>query len=135
MIRRLFLGLAAAAAFAAAAAVFVFALAFALYAFAETYVGRAGAAAILAAVVATSMLLVGLLLGSAGKSRRRKELSSKELGGLVDRALALLREKPIVAVTAALGAGFMAIRNPTYLGSVIRAFVDGRPTDKRSRSK
>jgi hypothetical protein len=136
MIRRRILGLAVAtAAAAAAAAVLVFALAFALYALVEPYLGRAGAAAVLAAVTAASMALTAVLAASAAKLKPRRELSSNTVGYWVERAAALVREQPVAAVLAALGAGFMAVRNPTYLGSVIRAFADGQPSPKRSRKK
>ncbi len=131
MIRRLFLGLAAAAAFAAAAAVLVFALAFALFALVEPYVGRAGAAAILAGVTALSIGLSAVFIGSLAKPRPRPVSSSDTVGGIVERAIAFVREKPILAASAAIGAGFMAVRNPGYLGAVIRAFFDGKPPPKQ----
>ena len=131
MIRRLFLGLAAAAAFAAAAAVLVFALAFALFALVEPYVGRAGAAAILAGVTALSIGLAAMFIGSLARARPRKTSSSDTVWGMIERAVAFVREKPILAASAAIGAGFMAVRNPAYLGSVIRAFVEGKPPPRQ----
>jgi hypothetical protein len=132
MIRRLFLGLAAAAAFSAAAAVFVFALAFALYAFAEPHTGRAGAAAVVAGVTALLMALTGLLIGSAAQPKKR-DTPAAAGGSLLDRAFRFVRDNPVVAVSAALGAGFMAVRNPTYLGSVMRAFMDNGQDPKKRR--
>lgn len=131
MIRRLFLGLAAASAFAAAAAVLVFALAFALFALVEPYVGRAGAAAILAGVTALSIGLTAMFIGSLAKAKHRKASSSDTVGGMIERAFAFVRDKPILAASAAIGAGFMAVRNPSYLGSVIRAFVEGKPPPRQ----
>ncbi len=101
MIRRLFLGLAAAAAFAAAAAVLVFALAFALYALAEPYAGRAGAAAILAGVTALLMAVTALLIGRAARPRKRDLPASA--GSVVDRAFRFLKDNPAVAISAAVG--------------------------------
>src|SRR5665213_1285019 len=104
MLRRLFLTLAAAAAFATSASICVVALAFALYALVEPYVGRAGGAAIVA--------------GAA-------------VGGVAERVLRFVREKPVVAISAALGAGFLAVRNPRYLGAAVRAFFEGREIPRR----
>lgn len=133
MIRRLFLGLAAAAAFAAAAAVLVFALAFALYALAEPYAGRAGAAAILAGVTALLMAVTALLIGRAARPRKRDLPASA--GSVVDRAFRFLKDNPAVAISAAVGAGFMAIRNPGYLGSAIRAFVENSDASRDRRRR
>jgi hypothetical protein len=43
------------------------------------------------------------------------------------------RDKPVVAVGAALGAGFLAVRNPKYLGAAIRSFIEGHETPKKPR--
>jgi hypothetical protein len=37
----------------------------------------------------------------------------------------------VVAGSAALFIGILAIRNPTYLGAVIRAFIEGREPPRR----
>ena len=44
--------------------------------------------------------------------------------------MSFFREKPVVAISAALGAGFLAVRNPRYLGEVIRSFVENREPPK-----
>ena len=48
----------------------------------------------------------------------------------MERGLEFLQQKPVVAATAAVGIGIMAIRNPKYLGSVLRAFLDSQPPRK-----
>ena len=126
--RRVLLALMAAATFSAAAAVIVVALAFALYALAEPRLGRAGAAATVALVVAVVIALAGVVMAVAGRSRRPKV--SATAGGVLERAVAFVRQKPIVAGAAALGAGLMAARNPKYLGEALRAFFDGDPKPK-----
>ena len=127
---RLIMALAAAAAFATSAAVCVAALAFALYALVEPQVGRAGAAGTVAGATALLIALVGLAV--ILKARRKREAAALTRGGnMVERLLALVRDKPVMAVYAALGAGFMAIRNPKYLGAAIRAFLDGRAPRRR----
>jgi hypothetical protein len=127
--RRVLLALMAAATFAAASGVIVVALAFALYALAEPHLGRAGGAAIVALVVAVVIGFAGLVMALAGRGRRRKA-SSTLAGGLLERAVAFVRQKPIVAASAAIGAGLMASRNPKYLGEAMRAFLDGETSSK-----
>ncbi len=127
--RRILMALIAAAMFAAGSAVAVVALAFALYAFVEPRLGRAGAAATVALATAALMVLGGLALAWAGRKQPLKASPSTS-GGLLERGLEFLQQKPIVAATAAVGVGIMAIRNPKYLGSVLRAFLDGQPPSK-----
>ena len=124
--RRVLLALMAAATFSAAAAVIVVALAFALYALAEPPLGRAGAAAAVALATAVLIALAGMILALMGRSKRSRAASSFS-GGALERAIAFIRQKPIVAASAAIGAGLMAARNPKYLGEALRAFLDGDP--------
>ncbi len=125
IIRRLFLGLATAAAFAAAAAVCVVALAFALFALVEPYVGRAGAAAIVAGGAMLLLIVVALAVSMAARPKRRTAASGPPPKAL-DRAFNFVRQKPVVAITTAVAAGFLAVRNPRYLGAAVRAFMEGR---------
>src|SRR5271169_1643743 len=97
----------AAATFSVAAGVIVIALAFALFALVEPYLGRAGAAATVAATTAALIGLGGLILALAGRGRRAKPPASVS-GGILERAIAFVRRKPIVAASAAIGAGLMA---------------------------
>jgi len=128
--RRLFLLLAAATALAACAGVCVIALALALGAWVEPMVGAAGAAAIVAAAAALILALGALILALGARARRRR-LSPPGSSGLVERALALMRDKPVVAIVAAVGAGLLAIRNPRYLGAALRSFAEGRELPRR----
>ena len=119
------MGAVATAAFAAGAAVTVFALGFALYAFAEPSLGRAGAAAVVAGVSALLIALGGMFAAMGGAAARTPKRASAPAAGesLIERALLFMQEKPVIAVIAAVGAGFLAIRNPTYVGSVIRSIL------------
>jgi hypothetical protein len=130
MLRRLLLGLVAAAALAASAAILVVALAFALYALVQPDLGPAGAAATVAGSAALLMGLLGLTIALIARVKRPKP-KPHSMGGVVEQIFELLREKPVMAISAAIGAGFLAIRNPTYLGSAIRAFLEGRPPPRR----
>ncbi len=122
--RRVLFAVMALSAFGAGAGVIVVALAFALYALLEPHLGRAGAAAVMAAGLAFTMMLAGLAVSSVG---RKRPLKAAPLPlGLLERVIAFVQEKPIVAASAAIGAGFMAVRNPKYLGEVLRAFFEGK---------
>jgi hypothetical protein len=133
MLRRLLLALVAAAALATSASVLVVALAFTLYAFVEPFVGRSGAAATVAGAAAVLIGLMGMMIAMMARPKRSKRAlsGSKTVGGGIDRIIGMVREKPLMTVSAAIGAGFMAVRNPGYLGAAIRAFLDGRPASRR----
>ena len=124
--RRVLLALMAAATLSAAAAVIVVALAFALYALVEPHLGRAGAAATVAAATGILAALGGMIMALVGRNKRSRAASALS-GGILERAVAFVRQKPIVAASAAIGAGLMAARNPKYLGEAMRAFFDGDP--------
>jgi hypothetical protein len=128
---RIAVGLAAAAVLATSAAIFVIALAFALYAVVRPSVGPAGAAAIVAGAAALLVLsgAVALALVSRGKEAKRAERGKDPAARLIN----LVREKPVATIVAAIGAGFLAIRNPKYLGAALRSFLEGPETPKRRR--
>ena len=130
MLRKLLLGVIAVAALAAGASVLVVALAFALYALVQPRLGPAGAAATVAAAAALLMGLLGMTLALMARARRPKP-KPPSMGGVAERIFELVREKPLMAIAAALGTGFLVIRDPTYLGSTIRAFLEGRPPSRR----
>jgi drug/metabolite transporter (DMT)-like permease len=127
------LGTVATSAFAAAAAVFVVALAFAFYALLEPLLGRAGAAASLAGVIAVLMALGGVFIGagSRGKAKKPPPPVAGRSDAFIERAFDFVRDKPAVAIVAALAAGFMAVRNPGYLGAALRSFLEGQEPPKR----
>jgi len=127
--RRLLLAAVALALFSAGAAVFVVAASFGAYALFEPRLGRAGAAGALAALIATLIVVSGLFMAWAGRKRPSKSPQGLA-GGLFERALAFVKQKPILAASAAIGAGFMATRDPKYLGTVLRAFLDGETPSK-----
>jgi len=122
--RRVLFALTAAATLAAAAGVIVVALAFALYALTEPYLGRAGAAGAVALVTAFLIGLVGLVLAILGRERRSRVVAPPS-GGVLERTVAFLSQRPVMSAAAALGAGLIAARNPKYLGEALRAFVQG----------
>jgi len=131
-IRRVTFALLAAAVLSASAAVCVVALAFALYALVLPSVGPAGASAIVAGVAALLIALAALGLFLAARPRRRR-IEPAAASGATARVIDFLREKPWVAISAAIGAGLLAVRNPGYLGAAVRSFLEGREAPKSRR--
>lgn len=130
ILRRVILALAGAAVLAASAAVCVVALAFALYAWVEPTLGRAGAAGVVAGATAflVAIAAAALLIASRGKRRKVALVPNRTA---LDRSLNFVRDQPVLAIIGAVGAGLLAVRNPEYLGSAVRAFFEGRPPKSR----
>jgi hypothetical protein len=132
--RRLLFLLAGATALAVSAGIVVVALAFALYALAEPYVGRAGASGIVALAAAILIGLLGFVLAMAGRPKPRKPKPG-EPDTITDRIFDFVRSKPVTSIAGAVAVGVLAVRNPGYLGSLIRAFVEGRDTPRGRRGR
>ena len=126
--RRLLFVLAGATALAVSAGVFVVALAYAEFALAEPFVGPAGASGVVAGSAALLIGLIGLTLTLAARPPRRRP---DEPQSVVERVMDFIKRKPVTALGGAIAAGILAIRNPSYLGAVIRAFVEGRDPPRR----
>ena len=125
ILRRLILALAAAAVLVASASVCVVALAFALYGLLAPRVGVAGASVIVAGASAVLVAIGAMTLLVVARPSRSKAPPPAPIG-IAEVVTAFLRDKPVVAVVGALATGFLAIRNPGYLGAAFRAFVEGR---------
>lgn len=125
--------MAGASALAAAAGVIVIALAYALHAALEPMIGPAWADCCVALAAA---ILIGLLGFALIMTVRRPKRPSPEPGGVAERALEFVKSRPVTSAAGAIAAGVLAVRNPGYLGAVVRAFVEGRepdPTPRRRR--
>lgn len=131
--RKLLFLLAGATVLAVSAGVVVVALAFALYAGVTPYVGRPGAAAIVAAAAAILIGIVGFLLTRMGRRRPVAARKPGEGETITDRVFDFVRARPVTAIAGSVAAGILAVRNPGYLGSLIRAFVEGREHPRRRR--
>lgn len=129
LLRRVGLGLAAASIAATSAAVIVVALAFALFALVRPALGPAGAAAVVAGAAAVLLVLAALSLAMVGRGKPPRIVPHGK--DPAARLMNFIREKPVTAIAGALGVGFMAIRNPRYLGAAVRSFLEGRPSPKR----
>ena len=119
--------LAAAAAIAAAAAVSVVAAAFALYAVLQPHLGAAGAAAVVAAVAAVIVGIAGLLAARKAEEKARP-VAGPDAFAFAEKALEMVKERPILTVGAGLAAGIIAFRNPALAAIVAKALMDsGKP--------
>ena len=131
LLRQVGLSLAAAAVLATAASIFVAALALALFALVRPQLGPAGAAATVAGAAAVLMFVAGGALAIAGRPKAPKIVPKGK--DPLARVSNFLKEQPVTAIMAAIGVGFLAIRNPKYLGVAARAFLEGREPPKRGR--
>jgi hypothetical protein len=127
---RRILGLAAAfGAVGAAAAASMVAAAFALYALVESHLGPAGGAAVVAVVLALIAGIVALLAVRKAAPRSRKDAPP---AALLDRAVGLAKERPLIALGAAAAITALAVRNPALINTVVSAFI-GANTTRRSK--
>lgn len=133
IVRRLLFFLAGAAALSASAGTVMVALAFALYALVEPYVGRSGAAAVVALASAIMIGLIGFVLASLAKPPKPKKKPESESVG--ERITDFVRSKPVTSIGAAVVVGVLAIRHPKYFGAAIRAFVEGDDPPLTRRGK
>ena len=124
ILRRLILLAIVLAGLAVSAGVVVVGLTYAAYALLEPRLGAAGASAVMVGVVAV------ILGGAAGAlfvlSRPKKVVVAPRpspVAGIVETLSDVVRERPVVVLLAAVGAGVLAVRNPRYLASALRAFT------------
>jgi len=125
------MGAVATSAMATCAAVTVIALAFAEYALLENWLNRAGAAACVAGTAAALIALGAIILSAGAAQPKAPPAPPPRSDALLDRAFDFVKEKPVVAIAAALAAGFLAVRNPGYLGAAVRSFVEGEQPPRR----
>ncbi|KRA56184.1 hypothetical protein ASD79_17650 [Caulobacter sp. Root655] len=122
--------LAAAAAIAAAAAVSVFAAAFALFAVLQPHLGAAGGAAVVAAVAAVVVGIAGLL--AARKAEVKPSHPAAPDGfAFAERAIEMVKDRPILTIGAGLAAGIIALRNPALAAIVAKALLDSQRPPQR----
>ncbi|HEX8234296.1 MAG TPA: hypothetical protein VF559_13235 [Caulobacteraceae bacterium] len=112
---------------ATAAVIILVALAFALYSVLKPNLGPAGASAAVAGVFAAVLLVAGLIM--LARSRSHHEPQREE--GVMDKAIAFAREKPLIAGGAALVASFIALRNPGMLATLAMGLMAPKPDKKR----
>lgn len=123
---KLFLIVAAAGATLAAAGVLIVALAYAEFALAREYLSQAGAAAAVAGTVALIFVIVALVFVSKANWKPKKPEPT-----LGEQAADFIKRKPIAAVALALGGGFLALRNPALVTSMVLGFLAPKDNKKR----
>ncbi|MBO9558839.1 MAG: hypothetical protein J7515_09660 [Caulobacter sp.] len=124
--------LAAAAAIAAAAAVSVVSAAFALFAVLAPHLGSAGAAAVVAAVAAAIVGIAGLVAALKAEDRVHHHQTAGPDGfAFAEKAIEMVKERPILTVSAGLAAGIIAFRNPALAAVVAKALLDSQKPPPR----
>ena len=118
---------AGAAAVATAVAASVVAAGFALYALLEPYIGRPGAAAIVALILALVAAIAGLILT---RTPRPSKHAAQAEPSLAERVIEIARAKPVFAAAGAIAAGLIAWRNPALVGVVLAALLKKPDPDK-----
>jgi hypothetical protein len=136
LIRRLIAFCVALAAMGAAAGVLVVAAAYALFALVRDYVGPAGAAAIDCLCAAVLLAVLGFIayrqVKAPGRPKpKHRDGEAERGGGLADKLADTLRERPMVAASAAAAAGLLAWRNPVLVSTVLRLLDPGAAAKRR----
>ena len=126
--RRLILSAIVLAGLVVSAGVVVVGLIYALYALLEPALGRAGATGALVAVVAVLLGVAAAVLFRLSRSKTETVVvvaspAPSPVAGLMDALSDTMRDRPVVVLLAAVGAGVLVVRNPVYLASAIRAFA------------
>jgi len=103
----------------------VVAAAFALFALIEPRLGAAGAAAIVAAVAAVIVGIAGLLVARKAEIKPSRPAAPDGFA-FAERAIEMIRDRPILTVGAGLAAGLIALRNPALAAIVAKALLDSQ---------
>jgi membrane associated rhomboid family serine protease len=117
----------------ASAGVLVVGLTYSAHTVLEPHLGAAGATGAMVGVVAILLGGAAAALFALSRSKKTVEVepapSPSPIATLVETVSDTVRERPVVMLLAAVGAGVMAIRNPTYLASAARAFIAPRTNE------
>jgi hypothetical protein len=101
----------------------VVAAAFALFAVLQPHLGAAGAAAVVAAVAAVIVGIAGLL---AARKAEEKPPAAPDGFAFAERAIEMVKGRPILTIGAGLAAGIIALRNPALAAIVAKALFDSQ---------
>jgi hypothetical protein len=123
--------LAAGAAVAAAPAGVGVAAAFALFAVLQPHLGAAGAAAVVAAVAAAIVGIAGLLAAFRVDDKAHHPAPAPDALYFAEKALEMVKARPILTVGAGLAAGVIAFRNPALAAIVAKALLDSQKPPPR----
>jgi uncharacterized membrane protein len=115
----------AAVALATATMLCIAAAACALFWVLEPLVGRAGAAALLAGVLALIVAIAVLIaVSKTGHHPHHAPQSGRTDFAFVDRIIDMAKDRPLLSVGAAIAAGLIALRNPALVATIVAAFMD-----------
>ncbi len=128
ILRRLILSAVVVSGLVASAGVIVVGVVYAIFALLEPLLGSAGATASLVGIVAVILGGAAAILFVVSRPKKialvvEPTPSPSPFAGIVDTVTDAVRERPAVVLLAAVGAGFLVIRNPQYLATALRAFV------------
>ena len=99
----------------------------------EPLVGRAGAAALLAGVLALVVSVSVLVVAGRGHSPRHRPDVSAAAGldfAFVDRVIEMAKDRPLLSIGAALAAGLIIVRNPALVATIVAAFMERTKPDR-----
>jgi hypothetical protein len=117
---------------ATATTIAVVAAAFAFFFALEPVVGRAGAAGLLAGLLALLVSITVLIVASRGNAPHHDHGHGG--GGIpdfsfVERIIEMAKDKPILAAAAAVAAGLIVVRNPALVATIITAIMQKPKND------
>ena len=91
-----------------------------------SWLGDAGGWALLFGLLALALAAAALVARAMARGKRRKAAAKRSevpVIDLLDQFAALVRERPVAAISTAVGAGVMAVRDPDKLASALRQFA------------
>ncbi len=130
ILRRLIVLAVVLAGLAVSAGVVVVGLIYAVHTLLEPALGSAGAVGAIVAVVAVGLGGASFALFAMSRPKTAVVVevapAPSPIAGIIDTLAETVRDRPVVVLLAAVGAGVLAIRNPLYLATALRAFTAPR---------
>ncbi len=105
------------------------AMVFALHSVFEGWLGPAGGWAALFAILAATFGAAAMVASAMAKGSQKKRATEMPVMDVADRFAELVRDRPVAAISTAVAAGVLAVRNPDRLASAIRKFAAGAEFD------
>ncbi len=114
--------------------VVVVGLIYSLHSLLEPALGPAGATGALVGIVAILLGGVAAVMFALSRGKTTAVVVAEApapstVASLVETLSDTVRDRPVLVLLAAVGAGVMVVRNPVYLASALRAFVGSRSAE------
>ena len=109
---------------AVATGISIIATAFGIFVLLRSVWGEAAASVIVAVLFAILALAVAVLASREAPAPVRQAQAAPEMPPLAERLLELVRDKPLASAAVAAVAGFIAVRNPQILSTLMKVFLD-----------